>query len=534
MKRSFLTSVLTLLVGVLFAQQPVKVNVAEGVLEGTNESGVKTFKGIPFAAPPVGNLRWKAPQPVEKWQGVRQAKEYGPNPMQENLYGDMNFGTKKMSEDCLYLNVWTPAKKMNENLPVLIYFNGGGLMCGSGSEPRYAGDAMARKGIISVTANYREGIFGFFTHPQLSKETSYKGSGNYGFLDQVAAIKWVKDNIAAFGGDPNRITIVGESAGSMSVSALMASPLCKGLFAQAMGSSGSVIGTKKVATLKEAEAAGVEMAKKIGCKNIKDLRAMSAEELMKKAAVRSVPIYNIDGYFWTKQPYNVFANGEQTKVPLLIGGNNQEMNAMFILQGKPATVENLKNAARAIYGDATDELFKLYAINSDADVLGQPGNNLAGDIFLDYSTWKWGNMHKLTGGQPVFRYRYCHPRPDMVLKDKVAGLAGGVQEKTSDTPAAPKALGAVHSADIEYAMGTLPTNRVYDWQPADYTISDIFSSYYVNFVKTGNPNGLGLVDWPTTNSKAVAPVLQIDENTFVKEDPNMEKRYELMDKLFWK
>ena len=458
MKKSFLTSVLTLLVGVLFAQQPVKVNVAEGVLEGTNESGVKTFKGIPFAAPPVGNLRWKAPQPVERWQGVRQAKEYGPNPMQENLFGDMNFGTKKMSEDCLYLNVWTPAKKMNENLPVLIYFNGGGLMCGSGSEPRYAGDAMARKGIISVTANYREGIFGFFTHPQLSKETSYKGSGNYGFLEQVAAIKWVKNNIAAFGGDPNRITIVGESAGSMSVSALMASPLCKGLFAQAMGSSGSVIGTKKVATLKEAEAAGVEMAKKIGCKNIKDLRAMPAEELMKKADVKSVPIYNVDGYFWTKQPYDVFANGEQTKVPLLIGGNNQEMNAMFILQGKPATVENLKNAARAIYGDATDKLFKLYGINSDADVLGQPGNNLAGDIFLDYSTWKWGNMHKLTGGQPVFRYRYCHPRPVMVLKDKVAGLAGGVQEKTSDTPAAPKALGAVHSADkprVRLATGRL-------------------------------------------------------------------------------
>ncbi len=377
MRKSFLTFMLTLLTGVLFAQQPTRVNVAEGTLEGINESGVKTFKGIPFAAPPLGDLRWKAPQPVEKWQGVRQAKEFG-----------------------------------------------GGLMAGSGSEPRYAGDAMARKGIISVTANYREGIFGFFAHPQLSKETTYKGSGNYGFLDQVAAIKWIKDNIAAFGGDPNRITIVGESAGSMSVSALMASPLCQGLFAQAMGSSGSVIGMKKVATLKEAEAQGVEMTKKIGCKNIKELRSLSAEELMKKAKVKSVPIYNVDGYFWTKQPYDVFANGEQTKVPLLIGGNNQEMNAMFILRGKPATIENMKEAARAIYGDATDELFKLYGLNTDADVMGQPGNNLAGDIFLDYSTWKWGNMHKLTGGQPVYRYRYCHPRPDMVLKDKVAGLAG--------------------------------------------------------------------------------------------------------------
>uniref|UniRef100_UPI0025EADE58 carboxylesterase family protein n=1 Tax=Prevotella sp. TaxID=59823 RepID=UPI0025EADE58 len=279
---------------------------------------------------------------------------------------------------------------------------------------------------------------------------------------------------------------------------------------------------------------GLQLTKKIGCRDIKDLRAMSAEELMKKANVKSVPIYNVDGYFWTKQPYDVFANGEQTKVPLLIGGNNQEMNAMAVLYGKAPTVENLKNAVKATFGDATDELFKLYGLNTDADVMGQPGNDLAGDLFLDYSTWKWGNMHKLTGGQPVYRYRYCHPRPDMVLKDKVAGLAGGVQEKTSDTPAAPRALGAVHSADIEYAMGTLPTNRVYDWQPEDYVVSDIFSNYYVNFVKTGNPNGLGLVDWPTTNGKAIAPVLQIDVNTFVKEDPNMEKRYEIMDGLFWK
>lgn len=534
MRKSFLTFVLTLLAGALFAQQPARVNVAEGTLEGVNESGIKTFKGVPFAAPPVGDLRWKAPQPAAKWQGVRQAKEFGPNPMQERIFGDMNFGTKKMSEDCLYLNIWTPAKDMNEHLPVLIYFNGGGLIAGSGSEPRYAGDAMARKGIISVTANYREGIFGFFTHPQLSKETAYKGSGNYGLLDQVAAIKWVKDNIAAFGGDPERITIVGESAGSMSVSALMASPLCHGLFAQAMGSSGSVIGMKKVYTLKEAEARGVEMAKKIGCKNLKELRAMPAEELMKKAGRSGVIVYNVDGYFWTKQPYDVFANGEQTKVPLLIGGNNLEANAMFILGGRPATVENLKAAARNIFGDATDELFKLYGLNTDADVTGQPGNELGGDCFLDYSTWKWGNMHKRTSGQPVYRYRYCHPRPDMLLKDKVAGLAGGVQDKTDDTPAAPRATGAVHSADIEYAMGTLPTNRVFDWQPEDYVVSDIFSNYYVNFVKTGNPNGLGLVDWPTTNGKSVAPVLQIDVNTFVKEDPNMEKRYELMDKLFWK
>ena len=505
---------------------------SEGILEGKDLSGITVFKGVPFAAPPVGNLRWKAPQPVEKWEGVRKATEYGPNPMQEALFGDMNFGTKVNSEDCLYLNIWTPAKTMKEHLPVLIYFNGGGLMAGSGSEPRYAGDAMARKGIISITANYREGIFGFFAHPQLSKETSYKGSGNYGFMDQVAAIQWVKDNIEAFGGDPNRITIVGESAGSMSVSALMASPLCQGLFAQAMGSSGSVMGFNKVLTLKEAEQKGVELAKQIGKKNIKDLRALPAEELMKLAAVKAVPTYNIDGYFLTEQPTETFAKGNQTKVPLLVGGNNQEMSPWALLAGKQPTVENLKAGAKAMFGDNVDEAFRLYGINSDKDVLEQPGINLASDLFLDYSTWKWGNMHKLTSGQPVYRYRYCHPRPAMAIKGKVAGLAGGVVDAKEGQPQMPQDKGAVHSADIEYAMGTLPTNRVYDWQPEDYMVSDIFSQYYVNFVKTGNPNGLGLVEWPTTNGKAVAPVLQIDVNTTVKTDEQMEKRYDFIDKIF--
>ena len=555
----------------LMAQTQVKT--AEGILEGKDLSGIHVFKGVPFAAPPVGNLRWKAPQPAQKWEGVRMAKEFGPNPMQEALFGDMNFGTKENSEDCLYLNIWTPAKTMKEKLPVLIYFNGGGLMAGSGSEPRYAGDAMARKGIISITANYREGIFGFFAHPQLSKETSYKGSGNYGFMDQVAAIRWVKDNIEAFGGDPDRITIVGESAGSISVSALMASPLCKGLFAQAMGSSGSVMGFKKIQTLKEAEQQGVAIAqeiaekiaqqkenekgnekknekkndkkngkkiakkvgKNVGMKNLSDLRALPAEELMKLASVKSMPSAIVDGYFLIEQPTETFAKGNQAKVPLLIGGNNQEMTPWAVLMGKQPTVENLKAGAKATFGEENiDELFRLYGINSDKDVLEQPGINLASDLFLDYSTWKWGNMHKLTSGQPVYRYRYCHPRPAMAIKGKVAGLAGGVQDAKDGQPVMPQDKGAVHSADIEYAMGTLPTNRIYDWQPEDYMISDIFSQYYVNFVKTGNPNGLGLVEWPSTNGKTIAPVLQIDVNTYVKADEQMEKRYDFIDHLFWK
>ncbi len=553
MKKLFLS--LAFLLPMMGTMAQTQVKTAEGILEGKDLSGIKVFKGVPFAAPPVGNLRWKAPQPAKHWDGVREAKEYGPNPMQEPLFGDMNFGTKVNSEDCLYLNIWTPAKTMKEHLPVLIYFNGGGLMAGSGSEARYAGDTMARKGIISITANYREGIFGFFAHPQLSKETTYKGSGNYGFMDQVAAIKWVKDNIEAFGGDPNRITIVGESAGSMSVSALMASPLCQGLFAQAMGSSGSVMGFKKVLTLKEAEQKGVEMAQKIAAQmvgktdktkgkaskkkapkaDIDMLRNLPAEELLKLASVKSLPAYNIDGYFFVEQPEETFAKGNQTKVPLLVGGNNQEMTPLAVLMGKQPTVENLKAGAKATFGEENiNELFRLYGITTDKDVLEQPGVNLASDIFLDYSTWKWGNMHKLTSGQPVYRYRYCHPRPAMAIKGKVAALAGGVIDAKEGEAPAPQDKGAVHSADIEYAMGTLPTNRIYNWQPADYMISDIFSQYYINFVKTGNPNGLGLPEWPSTNGKAIAPVLQIDENTVVKTDAQMEKRYEFIDQLFWK
>lgn len=553
MKKLFLS--LAFLLPMMGTMAQTQVKTTEGILEGKDLSGIKVFKGVPFAAPPVGNLRWKAPQPAKHWDGVREAKEYGPNPMQEPLFGDMNFGTKVNSEDCLYLNIWTPAKTMKEHLPVLIYFNGGGLMAGSGSEARYAGDAMARKGIISITANYREGIFGFFAHPQLSKETTYKGSGNYGFMDQVAAIKWVKDNIEAFGGDPNRITIVGESAGSMSVSALMASPLCQGLFAQAMGSSGSVMGFKKVLTLKEAEQKGVEMAQKIAAQmvgktdktkgkaskkkapkaDIDMLRNLPAEELLKLASVKSLPAYNIDGYFFVEQPEETFAKGNQTKVPLLVGGNNQEMTPLAVLMGKQPTVENLKAGAKATFGEENiDELFRLYGITTDKDVLEQPGVNLASDIFLDYSTWKWGNLHKLTSGQPVYRYRYCHPRPAMAIKGKVAALAGGVIDAKEGEAPAPQDKGAVHSADIEYAMGTLPTNRIYNWQPADYMISDIFSQYYINFVKTGNPNGLGLPEWPSTNGKAIAPVLQIDENTVVKTDAQMEKRYEFIDQLFWK
>lgn len=509
-----------------------QVRTANGVLEGTDCSGVKVFKGVPFAEAPVGELRWKAPQPLKNWDGVRKAVDFGPNPMQENLFGDMMFGTKEMSEDCLYLNIWTPSKTWDEKLPVFIYFNGGGLMAGSGSEPRYAGMTFARNGVIAITANYREGIFGFFTHPELSKETEYNGSGNYGFLDQVAAIQWVKDNIAAFGGDPDHITIMGESAGSMSVSALVASPLSRNLIAQAMGSSGSVLGQNRWATLQEAEQMGVEKMKSMGYNSVADMRNVPAEELMKAAAVHSVPVYNIDGYFMPKQPMEIYNAGEQAQVPCLIGNNNAEMTPLMWLGGQAPTIKNLTPAVEAWFKMPTCDILPKYGINTDADIMGKPGYVLAGDMFIAYSTWKWIDMQQSTSKAPVYRYCYCHPRPDMVIKGVEAGLAGGIRKKDDNAPAAPAAPGALHAVDIEYQMGTLSTNPVFAWTADDYAISEVFVKFFVNFIKNGDPNGLGLPAWTPVNGKKVAPVMMIDLDSHEEINPAVEARYRFIDDNF--
>ncbi len=510
-----------------YAQQGPLATTQYGVLEGVCESGVNVFKGVPFAAPPVGENRWRAPQPLQSWQGVRSAKKFGDDPMQGNPFGDMGFDAEKKSEDCLYLNVWTPSKTMTDRLPVVIYFNGGGLIAGSGSEPRYSGRQMARHGIVAVTANYREGIFGFFSHPQLSKETSYKGSGNYGFMDQAAAIKWVYENIAAFGGDPKQITIVGESAGSMSVSALLVSPLTRGMIARAMASSGAVCG-QRLLSLKDAEKQGVEKLKELGLKNIADARKMPADELLAKTLSGGLASYCLDGYFFTEDPTDAYLNGHQQKVPLLVGRNSLEMSPQAYLGGKAPTLENLRPALEAAFGDKTDEAMRLYGLNTDRDVLGKPGVDFASDQFIAYGTWLFGYLHAKTSGQPVYRYCFTRPRPAMRNKDLVAGLAGGVQKKgDGDVMTIPQNdvfKGAVHSADIEYAMATLPTNRVYDWQPDDYRVSDQFINYYANFIKTGNPNGLGLANWTSITGKEQPTQLILDVDSYETYDPAFEKR----------
>jgi para-nitrobenzyl esterase len=518
----------------------LEVKTQYGVLQGFEEDGVKKFLGVPFAQAPVGELRWKAPQPVQAWEGVRSAKQFGDDPMQPNIFGDMSFRGPGRSEDCLYLNIWTTAATTADALPVLIYFNGGGLMAGSGSEPRYDGSSISKEGVICVTANYREGVFGFFAHPDLTASSEYKGSGNYGFLDQVAAIKWVKENISAFGGNPDKITIVGESAGSFSVSLLMCSPLSKDLIAGAMLSSGAEVLPFQPSSQADADAAGAELLKQAGISSLADAMALNADSLQKLLPPKGMANVVLDGYFMTESADDVFEKGQQSQVPLLAGWNSLEGTPLQTLRGQAPTLENYKNAMKAQFGVMTDEIFKAYGLETDEDVLSQKGLDLASDLFTGFPTWKVCDYHAKSG-QPVYRYHYMHPRPQVSSKmgDKVAALAGGVREKTtqekkSEAQQPAIAPGAVHSADIEYAMGTLDTNEYYDWNEDDYAISKLFLTYYANFCKTGNPNGKGLPQWTaiTKENLEAAPVMKIDVESKVIASPEKENAYRTLEKFY--
>ena len=518
----------------------LEVKTQYGVLQGFEEDGVKKFLGVPFAQAPVGELRWKAPQPVQAWEGVRSAKQFGDDPMQPNIFGDMSFRGPGRSEDCLYLNIWTTAATTADALPVLIYFNGGGLMAGSGSEPRYDGSSISKEGVICVTANYREGVFGFFAHPDLTASSEYKGSGNYGFLDQVAAIKWVKENISAFGGNPDKITIVGESAGSFSVSLLMCSPLSKDLIAGAMLSSGAEVLPFQPSSQADADAAGAELLKQAGISSLADAMALNADSLQKLLPPKGMANVVLDGYFMTESADDVFEKGQQSQVPLLAGWNSLEGTPLQTLRGQAPTLENYKNAMKAQFGVMTDEIFKAYGLETDEDVLSQKGLDLASDLFTGFPTWKVCDYHAKSG-QPVYRYHYMHPRPQVSSKmgDKVAALAGGVREKTtqekkSEAQQPAIAPGAVHSADIEYAMGTLDTNEYYDWNEDDYAISKLFLTYYANFCKTGNPNGKGLPQWTaiTKDNLEAAPVMKIDVESKEIASPEKENAYRTLEKFY--
>jgi len=456
----------------LSAALPEPVHVDSGLVSGTAgaESDVRVFKGIPYAAAPVGDLRWRAPKPAAKWEGVRTADKFGANCMQRAANGGgfpPNGGDRsanEMSEDCLFLNVYTAAKSATDKRPVMVWIHGGALTSGSGAI--YEGEDLAAKGAVVVTINYRLGAFGFFAHPELTKESDRNASGNYGLMDQVAALEWVKKNIAAFGGDPQRVTIFGESAGSWSVNFLTASPLAKGLFQRAIGESGAEFAP--VSKLSEAEEAGVKFAQKAGATTLAALRAMPAADLQKAGGYAGP---DVDGYFLPEEVSAIFAKGKQNDVPTLIGSNEDEGT---LFTPPTATAQSFKEQSQKRYGADTDNFLNLYPFTSDADAHAAQAASIR-DYTFGWEMRTWARMQTKTGKSKVYLYFFSHVPPG---------------------PNAAR-LGAQHGAEIAYVFdwpnekSAPPT-----WQPYDHELAKTVSSYWFNFAATGDPNGKGLPKWP--------------------------------------
>ena len=495
------------------------VRVDSGTLAGLRDAatGLDEFRGIPYAAPPIGPLRWKPPQPVASWTGTRAADHFGPRCMQLGLFSDMVFRSDGVSEDCLYLNVWTPAGSEGEKLPVLVYFYGGGFVGGDGSEFRYDGASLAQRGIVTVTVNYRLGVFGFLALPELADESPHHAAGNYGLLDQVAALRWVHRNIAAFGGNPDQVTIGGESAGSMSVSALMASPLSKGLMQRAIGESGAVLGNLAPWSLATAGHWGKVFQDHVGAHSLAALRAMPAGTLLAATRDRDAAQFkvDIDGWFLPRTPEAIYKAGAQAHVPLLVGSNSGEGFYAQLLGDKPPTPANYRAVVEQQFGKHAPEALRLYPGHDETEVKAS-GTALSGDEFIAFSTWRWMQWQRETGDAPVYYYWFTKARP-----------------ATRDGSAGPDPV-AVHSGEIEYALGNLATNRVFAWTDADYQVSATMQGYFANFIKTGNPNGPGLPHWPAAAIKDGGLLRQeigVDTHAFL--DRNA-PRYEFLQRVGFK
>jgi para-nitrobenzyl esterase len=514
----------------------VQTTIEHGTIEGNydTKTGLQTYFGIPFAKPPVGDLRWKAPQPLDKWTGVKQTKKFAARPVQRLIFGDMNSRSDGVSEDCLYLNVWSNASRNTKNLPVLLYFYGGGFVAGDGSEPRYDGANIAKKGIVVVTCNYRLGVFGFLSHPELTAESPNKASGNYGLLDQVAAMQWVQKNIAQFGGDPQKVTIAGESAGSISVSYQMASPLGRTLIAGAIGESGAGINpTLSPVPLAEGEKVGTEFLKKFNVPNLKALRALSTRDLYEmhnESGRFGFPVV-IDNYFLPKTLPEIFNAKEQSQVPLLLGWNSAEVPAGMFMQGKPTTNEGFTERVKKEYPTDHETVAKLYATEGERGV-EIAATALASDRFISYSTWKWFDLHRKNSSQPVYRYLYSKLRPELVDQTLASGLAGGTLKRDPNAPKPPVALGAPHACEIEYCMGNLALIKEYAWTEDDHKVSETMFNYFANFIKSGNPNGEKLPKWDAAAATdATPPVMILDVKSRTEKAMN-DARYEFLDTAY--
>jgi len=455
-------------------EQPEPVRVEGGLAQGTSEDGLTVYRGIPFAAPPIGDLRWRAPRPAAQWEGVRQAAKFGPSPIQ----GSRN--SPGMSEDCLYLNVWTPAKSASDRIPVLVWIYGGGFNAGATSEPNYSGEKLARKGVVLVSIAYRVGQLGFLAHPELSAESTNHVSGNYGLLDMIAGLQWVRKHIAAFGGDPNQVTIFGESAGGIAVSMLCASPLAKGLFHGAISQSGGSFGPPRPTTmpgenlkrLADAERSGEGYAKSAGVSSIAELRKISADKLPGGRSLGMAwPI--IDGWVIPDDQCKLYAAGQYNDTPILVGYNSDE-GASF---SPPKTPEDYIAGVKNRYGPFAESLLEAYPAGSGT--VPKTARDLARDAAFGWHTWSWARLQAKTGKCKVFYY-YFDQHPEYAEGSPRAGY------------------GSPHGMDVAYVFQHLNASNPRITK-ADLEISEAMSTYWVNFAKHGDPNGEGLPAWPAFN-----------------------------------
>ncbi len=461
------------------------VRLASGEISGlrANADGIRVFKGIPFAAPPVGDLRWKAPQPVAKWNGVRKADKFGDVCIQPPGKGRLNIavdvpGSPKMGEDCLYLNVWTGAKKASEKRPVMVWIYGGAFTEGAGSIGLYNGNVLAKKGAVVVTLNYRLGPFGFFAHPALSKESPHHVSGNYGIMDMIAALHWVQNNIAAFGGDPNNVTVFGQSAGAMAISALVGSPLAHGLFHRAISESGNWMGLRMgaMAPFAPAEAAGLKKAEAAGLKTLADMRALSPEQVTAKLGGRGLGGGMIaDGYVFPKDLNKIFANGKQNAVDVLVGSNAHES----FFPGGPKAAQ-FKAQLKHRWGGLTDAVLKEYPATTDAQAAAS-----SSQMFSDEVTWlmRLYATDQLKTGKKAYVFSFAYEPPSPPGKQAMPTHA-------SEIPYVFDNLGQPHLFPDASSPELAAKSKVAE------KLADTMSSYWVNFARTGNPNGNGLPQWP--------------------------------------
>ncbi len=501
-------AVLAMPLALFGASSATLVKTDSGTVEGEDDGAVHAFLGIPYAAPPVGDLRWKPPIAAAKWAGVRKATEFGAHCMQGNVFGDMNFRDAGGSEDCLFLNVWVPATANSRKLPVMVWIYGGGFVAGSTSEARQDGTHLAGQGVVVVSMNYRLGVFGFFVHPELAKESGRNAAGNYGLLDQVAALRWVRENIAAFGGDPGNVTIFGESAGSFSVSALMASPLAKGLFHKAIGESGGA-GERPdpEAAEKSREVKDSKLASSaLGVQTLAELRAVPAQKLLdaffKPGGENNFAFGpDVDGYFLPEPAPAIFAAGKQNDVPLLAGWNHDEGSFEIVFSPQKPTVDSMKATAQKEFDEKADQFLRLYPATTDAQAL-RSMEDFASDRFIAWSTWWWMEAQSKTGKQPIYRYRFDLGPP-------------------SD-PKGPQ-LGAYHSAEIEYVFGQLDSKAHVEWRPEDRELSAQMQKYWANFARNGDPNGPGLAKWSAYGSSGGWQVMYLGAPSEARKDEHRER-----------